>query len=250
MFHSIFSKKKGKPKEKPVIIADNREKNSLVIAELVALDIDVEFKQLEIADYLIGETAVERKTASDLIGSMLNKRIFSQIENLKQYEKSLIIIEGYHDLDLEESQLNENAVKGLILSISLEHRIPIIFSKDAKDTALLLSLITKKKKTEFSLRAKIQMPDNQRLQFILEGFPNIGPVAAKKLLEKYKTIRNIILAPAEEISQMLGKKAEKFLELREKEYAEAPEKIKNSKEDAKVTQDENSTNLHTPGLEK
>gem|GEM_PF-236013 len=250
MFHSIFSKRKVKPKEKPSIIADNREKNSLVIAELIALDIDVEFQQLPIADYLIGETAVERKTASDLIGSLLNKRIFSQIENLKQYEKSLIVIESYQDFELEETNFNENAIKGLLLSISLEHRIPVIFSKNAKDTALLLSLIAKKKKTEFSFRAKLQMTDNQRLQFILEGFPNIGPVAAKKLLEKYKKIRNIINAPAEEISQLLGKKAEKFLELREKEYVAALKESKTSKEDAKVTPEENSAHPHTPGPEK
>ncbi len=214
MFHTIFSKKKTKLKEKPLIIADNREKNSLVIAELIARDMDVDFKQLKIGDYLIGDVIIERKTISDFISSMLNKRLFTQLENLKQHEKSLFVIEGYQNLDLNESGLHENVLKGLILSISLEQRIPIIFTKDSQDTAIFLSLIAKKKKTEFSLRAKLQMPDDQRLQFILEGFPNIGPVAAKKLLEKYKNIRNIINAPAEEISQLLGKKAEKFLKLR------------------------------------
>lgn len=218
MFHSIFSKHKIKPKEKFKIIADNREKNSLVIAELISLDLEVEFQQLEIGDYLVGETAVERKTASDLVSSMLNKRIFSQIENLKQYEKSLIIVEGYQDLDLSESGLHENAIKGLLLSISLEHNIPILFSKDSKDTALLLNLIAKKKKTEISLRAKLQMSDSQRLQFIIEGFPNIGPVTSKMLLEKYKTVKAVINAPEDELKSLLGKKSEKFLDLLKKEY--------------------------------
>ncbi len=218
MFHTIFSKKRIKPQEKRRIIADHREKNSMVIAELVALDIDAEFKQLAVGDYQIGKIAVERKTASDLISSLLNKRIFSQIESLKQYEKSLFIIEGFQDLDLSETELHENTLRGLFLSISLDHQIPILFSKDAKETALFLSLIAKKKKTEFSLRAKMQMTDTLRLQFILEGFPSIGPKTAQKLLERYQTLRNIINAPEEELKKFLGKKAEKFLELLNKEY--------------------------------
>lgn len=220
-FLNIFSKKPIKNKETPKtkIVADHREKNSLVIAELISLGIEVEFKQLPTADYLVGEIAVERKTISDFISSMINKRIFFQLKSLKQYDRCLFIIESYQDLDLSESSLNENAIRGLILSISLENKIPIIFTKDPKDTALYLSLITKKKKSEFSLRAKLSLSDDDRLQFILEGFPSIGPITAKKLLEKYKTIKNIINVPEEEIKILLGKKAEKFLELINKEHA-------------------------------
>lgn len=218
MFHSIFTKRKLKPKEKHNIIADNREKNSLVIAELIALDIKVEFKQLEIADYLVGDIAIERKTASDLISSIFNKRIFSQIENLKKYEKSLMIVENLQSIDQEETDINEKIIKGLFLSITLEHGIPILLSKNEKDTALLLSLIVKKKKTEASLRAKPIMEDSKRLQFILEGFPGIGPKTAQKLLAKYKTIKNIINAPEDELKSLLGKKSEKFIELIYKIY--------------------------------
>ena len=222
-FHDIFSKKKTKEKHEKTsqnIIVDNREKNSLVIANLLALNIKLEFQQLEIADYIIGNTAIERKTISDLISSMLNKRIFSQLENLKQYPNPLLIIENYQNLDLSETKLNENAIRGLLLSISIDHKIPIIFSKDEKETALFLSLLAKKKKTEISLRAKIKISDSKKLQFILEGFPSIGPKTAKKLLNKYKTIKSIINAPENEIRLLLGKKADKFLELLNKIYRE------------------------------
>lgn len=218
-FFNIFSKKTIKKENPPLkIIIDNREKNSLVIAELINLNQRLEYKQLPIADYIIGETAIERKTISDLISSMLNKRLFQQLENLKQYKKSLLIIENYQTLNLKDSKLNENAIRGLLLSISLDHRIPILFSQNEKETASLLSLIAKKKKTEISLRAKIPMSDSQRLQFILEGFPSIGPKTAQKLLLKYKTIKNIINTPSEEIASFLGKKADIFLSLLEKEY--------------------------------
>ena len=218
-FFNIFSKKplkKESPKQK--IIVDNREKNSLVISELISLNNQIEFKQLDIADYIIGEIAIERKTMSDFISSMLNKRIFQQLKNLQQYEKSLLIIENYRALDLSSTNLNENAVKGLILSISLEYKIPIIFTKNEKDTALYLSLIAKKKSSEISFRVKQQMTDVERLKFILEGFPGIGPKTAKKLLKKYKTIKQVINAKEEELKSFIGKKSEKFIELINKLY--------------------------------
>ena len=221
-FHNIFSKSEKKQKivkqETQTIIADNREKSSLVISELIALNNKLELKQLEIADYIIGNIAIERKTISDLISSMINKRLFQQLENLKQYENPLLIIEDYQSLNLEDSTLNENAIRGLLLSISLDYKIPIIFTKNTKDTALFLSLLAKKKTSEISLRAKLKMSASKRLQFILEGFPNIGPKTAKKLLKKYKTIKNIVNVNERDIKLLLGKKANKFLELINKKY--------------------------------
>ena len=221
-FHNIFSKKplKEKPPISQKIIVDHREKNSLVISKLASLGIEIEFRQLEVADYIINNIAIERKTMSDLISSMINKRLFSQLGNLKQYENPLLIIENYQNLDLSETKLNENAIRGLLLSISIDYKIPIIFSKDEKETALFIFLLAKKKKSEISLRSKIQISDSQRLQFILEGFPSIGPKTAKKLLSKYKTLKNIVNTKENEIESFLGKKADKFLELINKIYKE------------------------------
>ena len=79
-FQDIFSKKEGRKKSKnekrKTIIIDHREKNSLVPSELSALGFQIEFKQLEIGDYIINNTIIERKTSSDLKSSIINKRIF------------------------------------------------------------------------------------------------------------------------------------------------------------------------------
>jgi ERCC4-type nuclease len=50
----------------------------------------------------------------------------------------------------------------------------------------------------------------EQLQYILEGFPGIGPKTAKKLLKKYKTIKKIILASQENLRKDIGKKADIF----------------------------------------
>ena len=66
MLHDIFSKEnlKKEEKEKPIIIADIHEKDSLIFSELIEQNINLKITYLEIADYLVGKTAIERKLQS------------------------------------------------------------------------------------------------------------------------------------------------------------------------------------------
>lgn len=214
---NIFSKKKTSKKEIPTqkIIIDNREKNSLVISELISLNCQVEFQQLPVADYIINEIAIERKTISDLKSSIINKRIISQMREIKQYPKNLLLLEGFENEDIYQGIIHENALRGLLLSISLDYQVPIIFTKNEKDTAKYLFLLSKKSdKKEFSLRpSKISFSKEEQLQYILEGFPGIGPVTAKELLKKFGSLKNIINANEEELKEILGKKHEEFKSL-------------------------------------
>jgi len=212
MFYNIFKKSKPEKVEKQSkIIIDNREKNSLVIANLIERKALIEFKQLEIADYIIGQTAIERKTYSDFISSMINKRIFQQLEEIKKFPSYFLIIEGQYS---GENKNLEKASKGLILSIVTSYKIPIIFTKDEEETAEILILLAKKQEKEIALRPSRSLRSlEEQKQFILEGFPGIGPKTAKKLLEKYKTIKNIFLAEEKELIEFLGEKYNKFKEI-------------------------------------
>ena len=220
---NIFSKKqkiesRGE-NENLSLVADNREKNSLVISELIKNNIGVELKHLEIADFLINNIAIERKTISDFLNSMINKRLFSQLENLKQYEKCFLIIEGIEEQELyseENKGINPNAIRGFLLSIILEFGVQIIFTKIYENTAKFLIVLLKKqnKATEASLNPKRKTKNiGEQKQFILEGFPGIGPKSAKKLLKKFKSIKNIINAGGNELKDILGKKADSFKKL-------------------------------------
>ncbi len=196
------------------ILIDNHEKNSLVASELVSLGVEIEFQDLKVADYIIGETAIERKTVSDFISSMINKRLMRQLEEIKQYPKQLLLIEGIKEQELytdseKEGGIHANAIRGFLLSILLDFQVPIIFTKDYQDTAKFLSILSRKQqKNNISIRAKKKsLNPKEQMQYILEGFPGIGPSAAKKLLEKYKSIKNIINTPVEDLKKQIGKKA-------------------------------------------
>ena len=210
-FFNIFSKKKdeNKPLKRHKIIVDHREKNSLVASELVRLGLEIEFQQLAVADYLVNDVALERKTIADLKSSIINKRIMQQLPELKQYPKYALILEGFNKSSYE-GVIHENALKGFLLAIVLDYQVPIIYTLDESDTAKYLALLAKKSSgSQTSLRpAKILLSKEERLQFILEGFPGIGPVTAHNLLENFKTLNALTNASERELIKIIGKKAE------------------------------------------
>jgi len=218
---NIFSKQKRNKKiekKKEKIIIDNHEKNCLVPSELKDMGFEIEFKNLKVGDYIVRDVVIERKTVSDFISSMLSKRLSNQLNELKQYKRPLLIVEGIDEQDLyteeyfkEKIGMHPNSIRGFLISIVLNHKIPIIFTKNTEDTAKFISVILKRKPKEVSLNvSKRNLSKKERMQFILESFEGIGPKTAKKLLEEFKTIKNIFNAPLDELQKTIGKKAEVF----------------------------------------
>lgn len=231
-FYEIFSKKIEKEANlentvpnnriKPKVIIDIHEKNSLIPSELQHLGCETEFINLGVGDYIINNIIIERKTVGDFISSMINKRIIKQLQNMQQIEDKLLIIEGIDEQELysKDSKINENAIRGFILSILFNYKIPVILTKDYNDTVKFLLVLAKKQPKENSLNAKKRAADiNEQIQYILEGFPGIGPKNAKKLLKEFHTIKEIINASQENLQKCIGKKAEIF-DLTKKEYKE------------------------------
>ncbi len=225
---NIFSKNVSEIKKeilpKETIIADYREKNCLVTSELIRLGLNVEFKELKVADYIVKDVAIERKTVSDFISSMVNRRLIKQLEELQQYQNRLLIIEGIDEQELytdseERTGVHPNSVRGFLLSILLKHKVPIIFTKNSEDTAKFIFILSKRKSKELSLNvSKKSLNKKEQIQFILESFPSIGPKTAKKLLDKFKTIKNFVNASEEELKEILGKKAGIIKKIIEREY--------------------------------
>lgn len=209
------SEKPKKPAEK--VIVDYREKNSLVYASLIGLGLEVLIKELKVADYIVRDVAIERKTVSDFISSMISRRLLNQIKSMQQYKNRILLIEGIDEQELySESRfldggMHPNSVRGFLISIILKYKTPILFTKDSEDTAKFISVLAKRAGKELSLNvSRKSLNSNERMQFILEGFPGIGPKSAKKLLQHFKSLKNIFNASQKELEEILGKKAEIF----------------------------------------
>lgn len=211
-FHNIFSSRKesSTPKAQAIII-DIHEKNSLVPSELSKLKIPFQFESLKVGDYLINNTLIERKTLSDLQSSIISKRIFDQIKQLQQVPSPLIIIESPHEKNLF---LHENALRGFLLSLAKE-KFPYIITESESDTAHYLALLARTKSpAPISLRpSRIPKTREEQLQFILEGFPHVGPAKARALLARFHSIKSIVNAPEKELQEILGKRTKEFRDL-------------------------------------
>lgn len=214
MFYNIFRKNVTKEiRDIPLITADIHEKNSLILAELhSSKEVNLEIKPLKIADYLIGNIAIERKTISDLISSMINKRLIQQLSNIKKYDKSLLIVEGNIDELYIKNDKLAKVLRGLVVSIITNHNIPIIFSKDYKDTSQYIITLAKQQKIKqpVSFHSRIPKTLEEQKKNILESFPRIGPNKSVKLLKKFGTLEKIFNTSEEELKEILKNKAGEF----------------------------------------
>ncbi len=219
------------------IICDMRECASAVNLELERLSsleyqVEVKLEQLSVGDYILSDDVViERKTIADLEISIIDGRIFSQLQNLLQVKKPGLIVEGnFEKLFSDSSRIQKKAIIGLITSIGLDYKIPIFYTRNQKETADFLYSIAKREQIgngsngDLKLRfEKTRMSFSQRQLFIMESFPDIGPTVAKSILKEFKTLKNIANASITELQKVpkLGpKKADKIKYLFERKFSD------------------------------
>ncbi|MBI4655864.1 MAG: hypothetical protein HY746_03850 [Elusimicrobia bacterium] len=189
---------------------DFREKDSNVgkiLAELYGFQIIED--NLKIGDYLIGnDVIVERKTAIDFSQSIIDGRLFRQAKIMQQvFNLPLFIIEGKNVFDTSVN-IHPNAVKGALVSLTLAWRIPVLFSTDYTDTALLLWLIASQ---NYDFHADISARPGRRPKrllgrqlYILQGLPGVGPKLAEALLNHFGSIAKVITASDKELTDIHG----------------------------------------------
>jgi Fanconi anemia group M protein len=209
------------------IFADYREKGAGIIKELSELGVKVELSKLDVADYLLSDrVAVEHKTVKDFVDSLLDGRLLSQLSSLKKYERPLVVIEGEEDI-YSQRKLHPNAIRGALSVILVSYGIPIVQTRNFKETAGLFLVIAKREadpsKKDFTLHAAKPLTDKELQEYIVSSFPGVGAILAKPLLKKFKTIKQLVNADEKELKEveLIGeKKAKRIKEIVEKEYEE------------------------------
>jgi ERCC4-related helicase len=207
------------------IIVDHREKGSPVIKCLIDLGIKLSLKALESGDFIIGsEIVIEYKTKKDFVDSIIDGRLLQQLRPLSKNLKPMLIIEGEADI-YSQRNIHSNAIRGMLAVIALSYRIPIIYTKNAQDTAQLLQLIANKNndqsKKEFQQHSlkPVSMKDQQ--EYVISSLPGIGPSLAKKLLESFGSVKKVINASEDNLKKvdLLGpKKADNIKNIVESDY--------------------------------
>lgn len=195
--------------EQVIIYADNRENGSKV-TDILKHKCDLRLKQLPVADYLLSKkVAVERKTCSDFLSSIVDGRLFNQITELKEnFRSPLMIIEG-NGLFESDRKIHPNAIRGAVASVVVDYGMPIIWTKNPLETSdMLLSIATREQLTKnrsVALRGKKKAKSmNHHQEFLVSGLPKISTVTAKRLLKHFGSPEKIFSAPVEELQKVDG----------------------------------------------
>ena len=211
------------------IIVDHRERASGIIKELAKKGMEIEIKQLIAGDFIIQSkdmnekivnVGIEKKTQTDFLNSIIDKRIITQLIRLKEnFDIPLLVIEGSENM-YEMRNFHPNAIRGMMASIAIDFQIPIIFTKNKRDTASLIKIITTRLERPIKninlLTKKKPLTTKEQQEYIISSLPGVGPTLAKSLLKKFKSVEKIINAKREDlmlIDKIGKKKAETIKEL-------------------------------------
>jgi len=205
--------------EKVKVIADHREIPSGVVRELTKLGVEVEARQLDVGDFILSDrVGVERKSVKDFLQSIVDKRLMEQAQRLGEtFERPMLILEGEGLYSLRA--IHPNAIRGALSALAIDFGIPILPTRDEKETAAVLAIVARREQLEqtreVAIRGsarKLTLPEQQR--FVVEGLPGISAVLAKRLLEHFESVERMMGASEKELQEVHGIGTEKAREIR------------------------------------
>ncbi len=147
------------------------------------------------------------KTFQEFYESIKKNDFFENAELLrKQFLRPLFILE-----EDDSQNLDRNTLLEMWATLFARFNIPIILSRNVKDTVkLLLTIIRRaRERSDKVIRVTTRMSkapvENSELQrYILRGIPGINEELAGRLLAKFKTFEKLVSAKQEEFMEVKG----------------------------------------------
>ena len=210
-----------------MLIIDSREKKGSKLVDLVetkatSLSIPYEKKWIEVGDYVYDDVCFEAKSSIDFLGSVLSKRIWTQIDNMdRHYKTNIVIIYGtieeaisavtdnsYSKLPIASRKIMfNNKFLGAIGRITLDTDVKAFWVPTEREAALIITSVCKMKPIERDvIRPQVIKrisTDDLRID-VLTSIKGISVKKAKALLKKFGSIAEIAHTPANEINSIDG----------------------------------------------
>tara|TARA_R100001129_G_scaffold75503_1_gene51593 strand:+ start:94 stop:783 length:690 start_codon:yes stop_codon:yes gene_type:complete len=208
-----------------MLIIDSREKSKLsklVIQKAKAIQVPCEKRWIEIGDYVFDDVCFEAKSATDFLGSVMTKRLWTQLDNMdRHYRTNVVIIYG----SMEEAVFNviENAPSKMPMgtrSIMLNNKFlgalgRIVLDTDIKpfwvpteeEAALIITGVSKIKPiTRDVIQPQVfkrLTTDDLRLD-LLSSIKGVSIKKAKELIKQFGSIMEIGECSAYELQAIEG----------------------------------------------
>lgn len=190
------------------IIADEREKKSGIPKLLESIGLQVEVRTLPVGDYVVApETVVERKSARDLLSSILDGRLYDQCARLRaNFASPVLLLEGNVD-ELDGIVENPLVFYGAISNVALDYKIPIMPTPNAAHTArLLASMCGRRGAPSGPMLKKIKKSTDlgQQQLAVMCSLPGVGEKFAGRMLARFGTPLGALSATAAELAKVEG----------------------------------------------
>src|SRR3989338_2850235 len=195
------------------VFADDREGGTGVCIEMARLGAGISFVRLPVGDFVVSErVCVERKTAADFESSVIDGRLFTQAQELKEnFGSPIMVVVGR-----EFERLHGNAVRGALIALAVDYKIPVFFVETEESLGGLVFALGFKEQLQNPREIKVQFSKKglslaQQQRLIVESLPMIGPKNALVLLAHFKTIERLVGASEKELQEVegIGKKRAK-----------------------------------------
>lgn len=200
----------------PVVYADHRERMSGILRAMDEMELDLELKQLEVGDFVIGErTVVERKSVDDFISSIVDRegRLFRQAAEMRSaYSRPVVIVEG--ESLYGSRNVHPNAIRGALSSLLLDFGIPVLRTRDRDETAAMIQAMARREATAGKRKPHVhsgktsETLGEQQVRMV-SAISGVGPETADALLQEFGTVRELANADEEEYAEVEGVGPEK-----------------------------------------
>ena len=201
---------------------ENSKLSKLVVQKAKALRIEHETKWIEIGDYVYDDVCFEAKSATDFLGSVMSKRLWTQLDNMdRHYLTNVVIIHG----DMQEAIHNvithspskmsvgtrsimlNNKFLGAIGRIVLDTDIKPFWVQTEEEASLIITAICKMKPLTRDTIApqvfKRITTDDLRLD-LLSSIKGVSIKKSKELVKAYGSIMEIGECSAFELQAIEG----------------------------------------------
>jgi Fanconi anemia group M protein len=187
-------------------VIDDRENSSGLAAAVSRWWEPVCVGRLPVGHVEIGPVVlVERKTVSDFVLSLEDRRLFRQLAALSRASRRpLLIVEGEDALDA--GALDPLALRGVLLTVTVGFRVPMLRTSSVADTAIHIAHIARQEARRAARRATDDSPPGRIRAAIavLAAIPGVGDWRARRLLESFGSLRGVFEAGEEELAGTPG----------------------------------------------
>tara|TARA_R110000787_G_scaffold179323_2_gene291186 strand:- start:439 stop:1122 length:684 start_codon:yes stop_codon:yes gene_type:complete len=203
------------------LLIDSREDSALtdeVLLKCTELNILFEKQWLEIGDYTFNDVCFEAKSAYDFLLSVLNKRLWNQLDNMdRAFDNNLVIVYGdfkdaykdYRKYGKSPYGMIKNKFYGAMGKIILDLDCNILFVPNEKIAAQLIAVVCKMQPIDREVynprlvkQRKISTSDLR--MDVLTTVKGISEKKAKLLIKEFGSIMEIGETDPSEIAMLDG----------------------------------------------